>query len=158
MEEKKIFVNDEGTAVFTCPTCNASKSNDVTKLLKLEKAVRVRCRCSCGTRYTAILERRKYFRKPVHLSGRYYTRDQKKKGPVTVIDISRVGLKLRLWAPSGLKTGDRIIVEFQLDDKNRTDIKKELVIRSMSGDQLGAEFYSIDPANVYDKALGFYLM
>jgi hypothetical protein len=73
---------------------------------------------------------------------------------MTVEDISSTGMKLKLNAPQGFTVGDHMEVDFSLDDKHRTLIKKRVIVRNIIGPFVGVEF---GPAEALDKALGFYL-
>jgi len=53
--------------------------------------------------------------------------------------------------------GDKIIVEFHLDDKNRSLIKKECIIKKDFGFEFGIEFISVHPSDPSDRAIGFYM-
>ncbi len=157
MSERKIFLTDEKTTVFTCPKCEYSTTRDVSKYKELEKAVKVKCKCRCGHVYSVLLERREYFRKKVDLPGVCIFGPDKRKTPMTVKDMSRIGLKLEVEDPSGLKAGDKVLAEFNLDDKKKSLIRKMLVIRTISGNSLGAKFCSIEPGSTYDTAIRFYM-
>ena len=76
---------------------------------------------------------------------------------MTVIDLSRTGLKLRLQDDRHLKPGDRLLVAFQLDDLKGSEIRKEVVVRKVDGREIGLEFASQDPSDPNMKAIGFYL-
>ncbi len=157
MKEQKAFVNNNGVAIFTCPKCQTAKHVDAKKYRQLDKVIRVNVRCSCGHSYKAMLERRQFFRKSVELKGIYFLSDGN-RGTLTIKDISRTGINFETNTDVELAVGDKFMVEFYLDDTHKTMIKKEIVIRSIKGSSIGAEFFTIDPNNVYDKALGFYLM
>lgn len=159
MEEKKVFVNDDGIAVVTCPECNTSKNMDARKYKKLDKAVRAKCKCKCGNTFGVLLERRKFFRKAVNLSGKFTIKNEKGSGSMKVEDLSRTGLNFKVNLPPRFKINDKVIVEFHLDDKQRTFITKEATIKIISGMKIGAEFNTVSSSDIeYDKALGFYMM
>jgi hypothetical protein len=46
-------------------------------------------------------------------------------------------------------------VEFQLDDKTKSHLKKEVVVRTVTRQFIGTEFIA---DNYYENALGFYLL
>jgi hypothetical protein len=73
---------------------------------------------------------------------------------LTVEDISATGMKLKLNAPQGFAVGDQMEVDFNLDDKHRTLIKKRVIVRNINSPFIGVAF---GPAEALDKALGFYL-
>ena len=111
-------------------------------------------------RYAAQLERRRYFRKTVHFPGTYSRAAggcHAGRGTMDVLDLSRTGVKLRVGKHENLKVGDRLTVEFQLDDRRRSRISRESVVRRIDGMHLGAEFTPSDPADPNHKAIGFYL-
>ncbi len=116
--------------------------------------------CTCGKAYSVILERRQYYRKKVDLSGKYIYHPPVGplvQGLMTVIDISRKGLKMRFRQPPAIKIGAILEVTFHLDDKNASQIKKEAEVKKISKDQIHAEFRTLDASDPSDKALGFYL-
>jgi hypothetical protein len=71
-----------------------------------------------------------------------------------VTNLSRFGLEFNSSESEKLKVGDLVGVEFRLDDKTRSLIKKKIIIRKIEEKTIGAEFCFPDE---YDKALGFYL-
>lgn len=79
---------------------------------------------------------------------------------MTVRDLSRSGLKLELEKEGELKVGDKLVVEFKLDNPQKTAIKKEVLVKTTFGNYVGTEFCSRDPNNpidkAYDIAIGFY--
>jgi len=154
---EKVFINQDNTATFVCPSCQRAKAANVEKYKNLDKAIWVTSRCSCGHVWKVILERRKSHRRTTKIEGVYFHRmsNQKlQKGKMTVEDVSRSGLRIRLENNQMSAIGDKLMVEFNLDDRANSLIKKEVVIRNMSGCHIGAEFCSKDD---YDRAIGFYL-
>lgn len=159
--QEKVFVKND-KATFVCPKCKKTTVEDVSLLIQCDVAVRIKHGCTCGHVYDVLLERRKFYRKPVKLPGIFYLNPtDKQKRRMTVRDISRGGVKLQLDDPIQLSISDTISIEFRLDDKHKTLIKKEVIIRNSYGNQVyGAEFFSRDLKNPYDKAydmaIGFY--
>jgi hypothetical protein len=154
---QKVFVTSNNMASFMCPKCEQTRSADVSKYKDLERAVNIKVKCPCGHNYTVTLERRKQYRKEVNFSGSYTHLKLSEKGTMNVKDISRTGLKLKLNLKRDYQVGDKMMVEFHLDDMQRTLIKKEVIIRKVYENTYGTEFTSVDPSNAYDKALGFYM-
>jgi hypothetical protein len=112
-----------------------------------------------------MLERRKFYRKGTDLPGAYtykkinfpgtYTRESDDdRGLMTVTDISRSGLKIRVNVIRDFSPGDRLNVEFNLDDRGRSLIKKAVIVRNILGKSVGVEF---DTMGHFDK-LGAYLL
>jgi c-di-GMP-binding flagellar brake protein YcgR len=107
-----------------------------------------------------MLERRRYYRKKTNLPGAYVyspAGGQQQKGSMTVTDISRAGVKFKVMVLPKFEIGATFYVEFHLDDKQQTLIKKEATAKMIADRLIGAEFCSIDPSDPSDKALGFYL-
>ncbi len=151
---QKVFINAENKATFICPACNKTKITDVSKYKNATVAVKVKCKCPCGHAYNAILERRKSVRKNLNLAGTFTTEGGKNKGNLTVLNLSRTGMKLKLNFHIDLQVGEKILVEFSLDDQERSSIRKDVFIRSIKDRILGTEFVAKEH---YDK-LGTYLL
>ena len=154
---EKVYITSQQMATFICPKCSRSKTVNVSKYTSLEKLIKVNVKCPCGHAYTSILEKRKQYRKKTNLAGTYiHFIDGRpiNRGVMTVEDISATGMKLRLNAALSSPIGDHLDVEFNLDDNNRTLIKKHVIIRNIYGTSLGVEF---GPTEALEKALGFYL-
>ena len=151
---ERVFINSDNIATFICPECEKVRNADVSKILGIDKALKIKCQCKCGKKFEAIIERRKYFRKSINMEGVCYLGKQNLKIAVSVIDISRSGLKLKLNSILNIKPEDELLIEFNLDDPEKTLISKKIIVRSISGVIMGVEFKSPEH---YDK-LGSYLM
>ncbi len=153
----KVYISSQQMATFVCPKCSRSKTVNVSKYAHLDKLIKVKVKCPCGHAYTSILEKRKQYRKETHLSGTYvHFLDGRpaNRGLMTVKDISANGMKLKLNVELICDAGDHLDVEFHLDNRNRTLIKKRVIVKNVSGSYIGVEF---GPTEALDKALGFYL-
>ena len=173
-----IYIQDDNTATFVCPKCGKTKTVDVSEYLKVNGSVKVKYRfkcdnCDCGktacsdcniedcrfgNTTSVVLERRRQFRKPVKLHGICTVKERNEKISVLIMDISRMGLKFKLLRSGTLKIGEKITVQFRLDDKKGTMINKEAVVKKADGLYIGVEFLNIDPYDPYDRALGFYML
>lgn len=151
---ERIFANQDGSATIICPQCGKLKQADVSKYLELESCVRLRCRCICGYSYISELERRRYIRKKTSFPGSYNRTGNGHGGIMTVCDISRSGLKLKMSVSEKFAIGDELHVEFRLDDSLRSIVKKYVVVKKIEKGFVGVEFKSMDH---YDQ-LGAYLM
>ncbi len=156
----RACISKDNTAHIECPKCGKSAIADVSKYSAAQKAIKLKVNCPCGHTYAVFLERRRFFRKNVELPGFYTTEKDAAKKPMTVTDLSRSGVKFETPDARGLNRDDRITLEFTLDDKHRTFIKKEATVVKIWGLQIGVEFASRDPNNPYDRAydmaIGFY--
>jgi hypothetical protein len=157
---QKIFLSDKNTAFFECPKCHVSKEADVSKYKKLEVSIKLKIKCKCGYVYEVLLERRKYFRKDTLLPGKFtysslFGEDQ--AGILTVMDISKGGLKFKMLTEPIFQKGDIIEVEFNLDNLNKTLIKKQVFVRNIKDNFVNVEFCSFDMNNPEDKAISQYV-
>lgn len=155
---QKVFITSKNTATFVCPECGNSTVVDVSKYASIDKKVTVNCRCICSHNFKVSLEKRRQYRKATNLPGVYYHdrgHGDVDKGNMRVVDISSNGLKLKLNVERPFDGGDKLRVEFHLDDKRHTFIKKEVIVRNTHKNLVGTSFA---PAQGDDPALGFYLM
>ncbi|MEN8244350.1 MAG: PilZ domain-containing protein [Thermodesulfobacteriota bacterium] len=165
MTEKVYMVND--TVTFACPVCSQQKIENVSQYVKMETAVELVTTCACGHTWTSALERRRQYRKPVKLRGRYTFRNDVfldeglsggsfvGKGKMMVVDLSLKGLKIELKKKSDLHVKDLLSVEFRLKDKKRTLIREYASVRSINGRFVGSSF---GPEVAENSSLGFYLL
>jgi hypothetical protein len=176
---KTIYLSSENKATLVCPQCEKAKVIDASKYLQKEGPIKIKftfkCRhCYCGAEHTvecngadckqghtiaALLERRRYYRKNVNLTGKIRN-EREMEAPIMVLDISKKGLLLKLNYPGTYEEGETLTVLFELDDPQRSKINKDVIIRKIiAPDQLGVEFTSADTLISHsDKAIGFYLM
>jgi len=157
---QKVFISSDNTITFKCPKCNQPRTVDMSNFKNLEKAERVKVKCACGNTYYALIEKRKQFRKKTNFPGTFthiVSGIPKDKGTLLVTNVSRTGLKIKLNSKKEFFIGDNIIVEFHLDDKNRSLIKKECIIKKAFGLEFGIEFISVHPSDPNDRAIGFYM-
>jgi hypothetical protein len=154
MQSITTHVDSDGTTAITCPVCSSQKRISVATL-KHKKHV-LKARCSCKTVFSVLLNYRRNYRKPVNLSGTYKTFRQyyKCKGLTQITNISAGGLQYSVIGQNRLYPGCIIDLDFQLDDKQFSPIKKRAVVRHSHDNVVGCEFIAKgDP----DRALAFYL-
>ncbi len=155
---QKVFITSNNTATFVCPECGNTSITDVSKFTAIDKKVTVNCKCVCGNHFTVSLEKRRQYRKSTDLPGVYYHDTgygDTDKGIMRVVDISSNGLKLKLNVKRQFEGGERLKVEFHLDDNQRTFIAREVIVRNVYKNLVGTSFArSVGD----DPALGFYLM
>ena len=142
----KIFVNVENMAVFKCPQCGTSRTEDMTAHQSLGKTIKTKCTCKCGHVFfvTVIMEKRKYYRKDTNLPGQFHTMDNTISGLMTVKNVSLSGLRFKLNEEKKLTIGDRVNVEFTLDDKQRSVVQKEAEIKFIRDLNIDAEFKDVE--------------
>jgi hypothetical protein len=158
---ERVFIQEKNTAIFLCPKCASFKTIDVSAYSDIEGDVEIDIECKCGHSFSAFLDRRKDYRKKVNLPGTYtYTSSEGEieRGTLFVKDISRNGFKFKVKVDPKFSVGDNISLKFQLDNKQKTLIKKEVVIKNIFKDKtISSEFCSVSPSDPNDKAIGFYL-
>jgi hypothetical protein len=153
-----VYISANNTATIQCPECGKVKTTDVSAYAGSEQRVIINCSCTCGNKFRCRLEKRKQYRKEIDLPGKFYLLDDRgaeDTGLLKVVDISKTGLKLKLNTPRDFPIGTSLLIEFSLDDRNRTLMKKRVTVRNVSGPHVGTSFL---PSELDDPALGFYLM
>ena len=149
----KSFVREDGRVTIACPYCQKVRNISVFQFSK--RKTRVKVQCSCKHTFTVILDYRQTYRKPTSLTGTYYLytpASGAKLGRIKNISFDGICLETDGFHP--VKAGQKGYVDFTLDDKKQTKIKKEFSIQSVSGKQIGCKFKK-DQA--FEKELGFYL-
>ena len=154
MQSITTHVDIDGTTAITCPVCSIQKRISVANL-KHKKNV-LKARCSCKTVFSVQLNYRSHYRKSVNLSGTYKTFRQydRCKGVTQITNISAGGLQYRVVGLNRLFLGGIVDLDFQLDDKKLSQIKKRAVVRYSHDNVVSCEFM---PTGESDRALAFYL-
>ncbi len=174
---QKVYIGKDNLATILCPRCGKVNEIDATPFIRSKSSARIsltfKCKsCDCGHKSckdckennctngnTNVfqLERRKYFRKEVGLAGTIFDRDGNKH-PIRVLDLSRTGVKITKLSTHPITVGQRLVIEFSLDDTKQSQIKKEIIIRSTADKLVAGEFTDIESYGHDDKMIGFYLM
>ena len=150
---EKVFVNGEGQATIACSRCNTPKIFTVLHLLNRPHYLKVKCHC--GNSFMVKLDFRQAYRKATNLSGEFTMLPPSlERGPCVVLDLSLTGLRVLTVANHRLKIGQRGYVEFDLDNKKRTRIRKSIIIRKIEGKEYGCQFTE---GEAFEKELGFYM-
>jgi len=154
MEEVKTFVCGDDTATFICPSCKKTRKVSAAPFRGKKNAIKVRC--GCGTAFILKLNFRHHYRKETNLSGTYTiaTPGEVGGGPIIIHNISWEGIGFTCTAPHHLERLMTVHLDFTLDDKKKTRLKKEATIRLIEKNYIGCQF--VDTA-AEEKALGFYL-
>lgn len=151
--DEKIFARD-GKATFVCPSCGFSAIQDVSRFLEIKTSTRMRCTCKqCRHTYAVLLERRRFVRKSTFFKGLYSVLPKSQiQGAMTVVDISRTGLKVQIPVYQPLFQGDILGLEFRLDRGGCPLIHREAIVRTIHDRFVGLEFLSkehTDPLGPY---------
>jgi hypothetical protein len=158
---EKVFVNADDTATLQCPQCRKTKIVDVSSFIRPDAPSRLKVKCPCTRVFTVSLEKRKNFRKETCLEGTYRfpadadDRDTPEaQGRIQVLDISRTGMRIGLFAKPKFQVGDLLHVSFRLDTSQRPLVERSVYVKNISGLSIGVE-YASQPT--MDSVLGFYL-
>ena len=171
-----IYVNEDNRATIVCPGCGKSRLVDASKYMNMDGPVKIKYKFKCSycaqkqmkaessdpakkiihTRIVT-LERRRFYRKKVNLPGTFTDR-RGKKSMMVISDLSRTGLKFKLQYPWPLEPGEKISVEFHLDNTSKTLIIKDSQVKKIDDLLISVEFLAINSYSEADKAIGFYLM
>ena len=73
---------------------------------------------------------------------------------IHIRNISRGGIGFTVSGIHSLEPGLPLILDFTLNDKKMTRLRKQALVRTVNGNYIGCQFPENDPV---EKALGFYL-
>ncbi len=149
---QRVFASKNQIAAFTCPKCGKVRQMDVSGYMDIDKQVKLKYKCLCKHSFSVILERRGFVRKESKLVGSIIQKNI--KHIITISNISRYGLKIIMFRKIDLEIGDRLHIEFTLDDKNRSVVFKDVIVKNIDNKEAGVEFPSHEH---YDK-FGAYLL
>lgn len=160
-DKQPVFQRGDGLILLTCPYCGIQDSVSVEQFDMLGNAIRVTCRCR--KQFTAVLEKRRFFRKTVHLEGYFALSGEVEPvetsnntwGPMVVKDLSKTGLQFSSRKAKLVQPGDLLMVRFNLDNMNEALIHKPARVVSVTGYEVGCQF---EGADSYDITLGFYFI
>lgn len=147
------WINREKVVTIICPDCKKSKIINISNNNLPNNSDKAKCKCICGHSFTAILKENLY-KKKIDLPGKFISGNQQTRGLLTIIDISNQDLLIKLNVKHKFIPGDKLLLEFNLDDKFNSLVKKAVTIRAINGIYVNAKFCSIEH---YDR-LGPYLL
>lgn len=154
MATVKSFVRIGDVATVICPSCNTSKNIKVGSYKHKQHNFKVRCQCKAV--FTVQLEFRRHYRKPIDLTGTYVVVEPSGGGGglMHIKNVSRGGIGFSVSGKHSINVDQKVVVEFQLNDRNSSKIRKDAKVRSVAENYIGCQFFEDKP---FEKALGFYL-
>ena len=154
MADVKLYVRENNTATLVCPSCRTVKHFDAGRYRHQRHTFSVRCRCQHV--YSVLLDFRRNYRKQTSLHGTYEIISEGGIGGgiIHISNISRGGIGFSVSGIHRIEKNQLLQVEFQLNDKNKTVLKKQAIVRTVQKNSIGCEFH-FNPD--LDKVLGFYL-
>ena len=126
-------------ATFTCPECKKSWQKNLSQFARFETN-RFKCKCPCGHSFPVILEKRRHYRKPTHLTGSFIHDRTKRRGIIHVKNISKSGAGFELTSEQFMHVGDILGLKFNLDDAAKSFLYKEVIVKKIAGLFVGVEF------------------
>lgn len=151
---KRIYVTDSNTVSIVCPKCGKLRHGTIKAGSIRTRTMRVRC--SCGEVFPIQMEFRRHYRKKTHLKGMFWQSEKGLDHPVVIKNISVSGIGFYTENSTLLSEGKPITIAFELDDPQRSLVRKRVVPRRKDGHFIGCEFTSHQYH--YDKAIAYYLM
>ncbi len=160
-DQQPVFPRDDGLVRLTCPKCGFQESVSLEQFEDLGNAMQVTC--VCRKVFSAVLEKRRAFRKEVKLAGHFSLREDAGSantsssiwGLMVVRDLSKAGLRFSTSKADLVHPGDPLMVRFHLDNSNKAMIHKPARVMSVTGKEVGCQFEGDDS---YDITLGFYFI
>ncbi|MDH4318685.1 MAG: PilZ domain-containing protein [Desulfobulbaceae bacterium] len=154
MTTTKSFVRSDGSTTIICPKCRMAKN--VPALQFKGKKHLLKVRCPCNETFEVQLDFRHHYRKKTTLPAQISFLDTPADGKISVqlSDISLSGIGFTINTPSLMTIGLDLVIEFNLDDKKNTLIKKKITVRNIREQAIGCEFTGNE---AFEKRLGFYL-
>jgi len=154
MTDTKVHVRENNTATLMCPACGAVKHIAVDDFRHGQHTISVRCRCQHV--FTVLLDFRRHYRKQTSLPGIYEIISQGGIGGgiIHINNISRGGVGFTVSGLHRIEKGQELYIEFQLNDKKKTTLKKRVLVKSVLQNTIGCQFK--DTVEM-DRALGFFL-
>ncbi len=93
--------------------------------------------------------------KTVSLGGEFIRLKTRESGHMRVERLSLSGIGFRISKSHRIQVNDFMDIHFILDDIKKSMVERRIVVRSIQGNYIDADFYNPPP---YAKKLGFYLM
>ncbi len=151
-EENQQSYNE---AEITCPECRTTRTLNVAILRSSKKRLKAKCGCGCVFDMSDFsLDMRKFYRKRTNLRGSYSSINMNKTGFMRVKNVSYTGVSFELEKKAAIEIGDTLGVRFVLDDDQKTEIHRAVVVKNVRDKLIGAEF---SDNQVFDIELCFYL-
>jgi diguanylate cyclase (GGDEF)-like protein len=101
------------------------------------------------------IRKKKASGKTVSLGGEFIRLKTKESGHMRVERLSLSGIGFRISKSHRIQVNDFMDIHFILDDIKKSMVERRIVVRSIQGNYIDADFYNPPP---YAKKLGFYLM
>ena len=139
--------------LFKCVACQDSINLPPPHLFRNQQ---FSVQCPCGMVHEIMIGSRRYARTATSLLGRYRDlANATQGGHMIVEDISFGGIGFRALGSHTIRRGDRLRLEFTLDDEGQSGIALAVWVRNVWEDVIGVEFI---PSDDFNCALAAYLI
>lgn len=149
---QRVFPNENGQAVITCPQCMGRFAIDASPYMHNHKPLKVGCRC--GHKFPVVFDTRKFYRKELRLAGQYTKLPTDDPELITIEDLSYTGVKFRTRFSHKIEVDDVLTIDFILDNEQRSRIVKTVRVMWVMGRMIGGEFRE---HQAYSTELTYYL-
>ena len=158
MKACKVIPSQDDTATVMCPYCGFCGDVNAEKFKNRVDPLEIRCQCR--STFAVSFEFRKKPRKERHLQGCCSRLPACKEWiKILVKDISRTGIGFTTVTTHNFRKGDKVRLEFTLDDTGRSEVTKTAIVRwTGKANRIGCEFCDPTHFDKGDNALRFYLM
>ena len=137
-----VVVCNKNMAVILCSNCNARKRISATPFKDTNHTIEVKCQC--GEQFKANFNFRLDDRKSVSLKGTYRKISEHKayEKMCQITDLSPTGIAVKFFEDFDSLKYDELVVEFTLDDKEKTKVKRKVRICHVKGNIFGGHFFN----------------
>ena len=151
MDRVKVHVRDDLTATLVCPACGTLRQIAADRFRQGRHMIKVQC--CCQQTFEVLFDFRRHYRKQVSLTGTYQIIGEG-GGIIYLNNISRGGVGFTVFGLHRIEKDQRLQIEFQLNDKKKTMLKKMVLVKSVHQNQIGCQFEDLTEM---EKDLGFFL-
>jgi hypothetical protein len=157
---EKIFAGNMNHVPLICSACGIQ--NFIPPSTFEELGCYLHVKCPCRNKFFIMREQRRFFRKKIHLEGAFKIANQDQFYfseanwvPSIMTDLSKLGVRFCTKKIGPVRLGDRVLVQFHLDNSTKTLIEKSAFVQSITENDVGCRF---EESREHDVTLGFYLL
>lgn len=141
MDPVKVYVAGKTSVDVACPGCGRTSS------LPLDGAKSPQgceTQCGCGIVFPVVFEKRRFFRKPMLLSGTCFSRRDPAGGaPIKIVNLSRAGIQFTKDTGETLEPSETIKLRFRVKPPSHV-IRCSALVVNAEGNSIGARFLNLD--------------
>ena len=142
-----------GRATAKCTNCDRKITLALGQYK--DKAGKFKVKCKCGVQFKATFGFPNAFVKDVKLQGTYENNRNGVSGDMVVEKLSMDGVGFRTYDDGNFRAGDKVTLEFQLDNATESNVKQEVRVLSVHENTVGSKYVETGKRNA---TIGFYLM